>query len=99
MAASNESLVLFKKRQKYCCDPFKEHISRRAKDLRNATHRQAQKQPSLASIGEKICSSCRKRLGALSPEAETESSNDEQQEHQDSDDSLTHDQSFTSFVV
>ena len=32
MAASNESLVLFKKRQKYCCDPFKEHISRRAKD-------------------------------------------------------------------
>ena len=72
MAASNESLVLVKKHQKYCCDPFKEHKSRRTKDLRNVTDRQAHEHPSLVLIVEKICSNCRKRLGTLSLEAETE---------------------------
>ena len=99
MAASNERLVLFTKHQKYCCDPFKEHKSRRAKDLRNVTDGQAQEHPSLVLIGEKICSNCRKRLGTLSPEAESESSSDEQQERQGLDDSFTHDQSFTSSEV
>ena len=99
MAASNERLVLFKKHQKYCCDPFKEHKSRRAKDLRNVTDRQAQEHPSLVSIGEKICSNCRKRLGTPSSEAETESSSDEHQEEQGLDDSFTYDQSFTSSEV
>ena len=57
MAASNERLILFKRHHKYCCDPVKEHKSRRAKDLRNVTDRQAQEHPSLVSIEEKICSS------------------------------------------
>jgi len=81
MAASNENLVLFGKHQKYCCDPIKEHKCKRAKDLRNVIDRQAQEHPSLVSIGEKICSNCRKRLGTVSPEAETESSSDEQEDH------------------
>ena len=99
MAASNERLILFKRHHKYCCDPVKEHKSRRAKDLRNVTDKQAQEHPSLVSIEEKICSNCRKRLGTLFPEAGTESSSDEQQEQQDLDDSFTHDQSFTSSEV
>ena len=73
MAVSDESLVLFKKRQKYCYDPFKKHKSKRTKNLRNVTDRQTLEQPSLLSVGEKIRSSCRTRLGVLSPEAETES--------------------------
>ena len=99
MTASHESLVLFKQHQKYCCDPFKQHKNRRAKDLRNVTDTQAHEHPSLVSIGEKVCFNCHKRLGTLSPEAETESSNDEQQEQQGLDDSFTRDQSFTSSEV
>ena len=67
--------------------------------MRNDADRQAQEHPSLVSIGEKICSNSRKRLGTLSLEAETESSNDEQQEQQGLDDLFTHDQSFTSSEV
>ena len=94
MAASNDSLILFKYHQTYCCDPFKEQKSRRAKDLRNVTDRQAQEHPSLVSIGEQIYSNCHKRLGTLSP-AETKLSSDEQQEQQDLNDySFTHDQFF-----
>ena len=96
MAASNESLAHFKKRQKYCCDPFKEHTSKRTKDLRHVTDIQARDYPSLVSVGEKICTNCRKRLGKLPPEAAIQPSDDEQNEEQGIDDSFTHDQSFTS---
>ena len=96
MAASNESLALFKKHQKYCCDPFKEHTSKRTKDLRHITDIQAHDYPSLVSIGEEICTNCRKRLGNLPPEAAIQLSNDEQNKEQGLSDSFTHDQSFTS---
>ena len=96
MAASNESLALFKERQKYCCGPFKEHTSKRTKDLRHVTDIQACDYPSLVSIGEKICTNCQKRLGKLPPKAAIQPSDDEQNKEQGIDDSFTHDQSFTS---
>ena len=54
--------------QKYCCDPFKNHKRKNQKDIRFVSAYLVLKYPSKIQIGQKICTSCRKRLKKQPPE-------------------------------
>ena len=62
---SNQSLTELKRTPKYCTSPFSEHGASKSSDLRWVTEDQANKYPSKVSLGQKICSKCRKKLTKL----------------------------------
>ena len=68
---STQSLTELKRTPKYCTNPFSEHGASKSSDLRWVTEDQANKYPSKVSLGQKICSKCRKRLAKLPCESKS----------------------------
>ena len=60
MAEQRSKVASIQNKRKYCCDPFKQHKTKRTKDLRLVTVEQAKCNPSLVQVGMKICTNCRK---------------------------------------
>ena len=62
---STQSLTELKRTPKYCTNTFSEHGTSKSSDLRWVTEDQDNKYPSKVSLGQKICSKCRKKLAKL----------------------------------
>ena len=66
---STQSLTELKRIPKYCTNSFSEHGASKSSNLRWVTEDQANKYPSKVSLGQKICSKCRKELAKLALES------------------------------